>query len=42
MLFEEKALLEKDMKTTSDNIARLTNDLTQIKSKFKRASCTTD
>ena len=31
MLFEEKALLEKDMKTTSDNIARLTNDLTQMK-----------
>ena len=31
MLFEEKILLEKDMKTTSDNIAKLTNDLTQMK-----------
>jgi predicted nucleic acid-binding Zn-ribbon protein len=31
MLFEEKILLEKDMKTTSDNIEKLTNDLTQMK-----------
>ena len=30
-LIEEKALLEKDFKTTNDSIAKLTNDLAQMK-----------
>ena len=30
-LIEEKALLEKDFKTTNESIAKLTNDLAQMK-----------